>query len=350
MANVAGSTASASDGNGSNATADDASASGTTIELARSKSTLVDLFVGARGIYVLFTNEVRLLDHQGALLKSLALDDSPSVSGSFEDERLTITSGSVIKTYDAQLEVLHAFAAPTGCALVARFSKERILCATWYYGYTVLDGTSGTVLSGPDYLFFSGPPLIRIPGSDEFVLNGGKSPLSNISMLRLTTDNHVSFLDEATLQQVGLFNVHGFDGGSAPSLIGDSGQLVGLRTDCAGTAAGSHTSCFVSSPPLGIVPAGQQLAAIAPGPAAHEFFGLVDAINTADPMTCGQGCELELIDDLSGLVLRQRHVELAERTTNLLAFRWDEPAHALVLGVGDVTLETGNYRVVLQPF
>jgi hypothetical protein len=341
-------------GNPGNATPDDtAPSTAPAVELATGKS-LSDVFVGTLGIYVVSSDDVRLFDHRGSLLASRTFSEPPSsVSAAFENERLTIASGSVITTYNARLDVLFSFPRPEYCLLIARFSQERLLCGAWYVGYTVLDGSNGTVLSEADHSFFSGAPLSRVPGRDDFIVNGGPKPLSNVSLLRLNADHHVRFLDETTIPEVGEYNAHGFDGSASPSLISDSGQPIGLRADCAGTTDPANASCFVPGVPSAAVPANSELLGIAPGPAEHQFFGLVDTVRRVDPIPCALGgCELELFDDLSDRVLRQRHVEFVGQPTNLHAFRWDPQAGAVVLGLGHVSAapEERSYRVVLQPF
>lgn len=309
------------------------------------------VFVGKLGIYLVFADEVRLFDHGGKLLLTRALDASAR-GAAFDEERLTTLSNDwVITTYDAEVQRLGTFTAPA-CGILVGVSKRRIVCTAYFGGFTVFDGNSGAELQGPDHQAFPGEHFLRVPGSDDFIFGSAVTQQSNYALYRLTPDNHVLLLEEASTQRrVGWDGAFGFDGSTPPALISESGERLGLNPDCSATAPRASSPCFLSDNPLNAIAPGRSLAAIAPGPAAHEFFGLVGTPDPSGINACHiGGCDIELIDTLDGRVRRQRHID--PHSSNINAFLWDAQAHAIVLGWARVADNPVDYRagVVLIPF
>lgn len=344
----------ADDGSGDDAGASDGPA--TEVWSDSSSGGLVAVFLGKRGIYVVLHTELQLLDHDGSLLLSRPFNDSFIDVAAFDEERLIIGGTASVTTFDADLQLLRTIGVQGGCEGVVAVSKQRIVCSG-YFGLTLLDGTNGTRLAGPIDVHVSQASLSGIPGGDAFLAaevlpTNVHGSTAQLTMFRVTPDDDVLFFDQALVSELPGQRFYGFDGSRPPMLISGTGEQVALRPNCSVTADRASSPCFVSDNAARLIPAGRAFAAIAPGAAAHHFFGL---IGTPDPNTsypCSNGgCDLELIDDQDNRVLRQLPTKID--ATHVYAFLRDAQAHAMVLALRRPPSKPGEFyrdSIFIQPF
>lgn len=270
---------------------------------------IVAIFATTKGVIVVTTATLLLLDRKGKALKTIT---SPREiqTAALSSKYLAVGDKAMVVVYTPELAKVRQFSVKQTCVASVIVSKERYVCGPsndWDRVFDVYDLDKGVHLATSKKYTYNGIPMRRLPGQDYFITVSGGSP-SDFHLYRVNSSSDVpEFVGESPYH--GAFAVsttYAFDA-KAVHLVNQTGLLLKvIGKDC----SNSFTSdCFIKDGVLGTLSSKQSFLAMSDDQKG-KIYGLVGDGSGWYP-DCQKGCEVQAIDVANHTIVSKKKHTLA---------------------------------------
>ena len=303
------------------------------VTLSAGDEVLVDVFVGDAGIYLVFVDEVRLVDSAGGVLATWP-SERDITAAAFDGMHLGVADTAVLNMFEADLTPTVSSNLVQTCASAVLVSGPRFICGPendWDRIFHTFDALTGDYLASSQEYTYNGIPMRRIPGTDEFVTVTTNLSPSDYHLYATLPNGEATYINESPYHgDFPVTDVYGFEGFPATHLITHTGlRLLIHGTDCAvGSSFGSE--CFIQDGVLGTLSGNQRFIGMESDHDGHLVYGLVDLGSSSYNSQCESGCIAQKIDIAQKVVLAQ--VTFTDQPGAVIATRHVPGGDAMVVG------------------
>jgi hypothetical protein len=301
---------------------------------------LLDAFPVPKGIVVVRTDRVALLDRAGGELKSV-LPMRPLTTAAFDGQVIALADGAAVQAYSADLEPAgSSVLTKEPCGYSVMVSAQRFVCGppkdTFRTFYTY-DLVQQGLLGSSQEFTYKGLYMRRAVGLDHFVTVSDNIP-SDFNLFRVDSLGPVAFLGESPYH--GDFvadRAFAFVGRPATHLVTPEGYLLKMFNDNCKPDSSSFigSGCFVKDGHLGTLQASERFLALTEDEQLNILYGVVGPSNVYSPGSgCTAGCRVQQIDPNQRLVVGQRTHTLP--LGSVVTTRHDPHCKMLLLGYRDM--------------
>lgn len=281
-------------------------------ELARGTNTLVAAFVDPSGIIIVDSIGISKVSHGGSLIMR-GPAEGEITAAAFDGTYLVVAEAGRLATYTPNFDLVAADVLTEVCASGVLVSGGRFVCGTdsdWqriFYTYDVT--TAELVAQSAPYTYY-GLPMIKVPGSDEFVTVSTDSFPSDYHLYSVAPSGEAVFVNESPYHgELVASLVAGFIGAPATHLITEEGLFLSLREAGCVTGRSSFTSeCFLKDGELGTLLGGERFVAL-DARNTDKLYGVVGRVDAYYP--CHDGCRVQRVDLASRTVEAELSYELS---------------------------------------
>jgi hypothetical protein len=307
------------------------------VDLLGREDELIDAFVTERGIIIIDTSGVRVVDRSGRLLVEKSMP-RPLTSAAFDGELLVVTDAAKLTTFDLELNEKVSANLAEGCVSSVLLSEHRFVCGPendWDRVFYTYDLESGALLASSKKYTYNGIPMRRVPGKDDFVCVTVDSSPSDFHLYSLLPSGEASFVNESPYHgDFRVTDVYAFTGFPATHLVTDAGLLLKIyAANCSAEENSFNSECFVKDGALGTL-TGSQVFLGMDQDQEGRVYGLVSLRDSFSEPGCAGGCLLQQIDVPTRGVLEQMTIKPS--LSKVVALRYDAFEHGVALGSRNV--------------
>lgn len=328
--------------------------------MSQGADTLIGTFAIDKGIVVVLSTGVRLLDRDGNEQKRWDAP-RPLTAAALDGTLLGAADGAKLTALDldADLTVISTTALVEACAAAVMISDNRFVCGPsndWDRIFYIYDMKQGMLLASSNKYTYNGRPMRRVPGKDAFITVSDDLSPSDFHMYSVGSDNTLSYLGESPYHgDFRITNVYAFDAEPPNHLITDTGLLLDIsRSECTQPSMPSNlpTGCFTKDGALGTLTGAQGF--IGMSSRGGTLYGLLDTGSGAASSSGTRNFLLQSIDVAAREVKTQTIYALDVVGVAALAF--DSQSSSVVVahnvqGGSNPSggTQTPSYRVELLP-